>query len=333
MKDDIIIIQSEDEVIKYLEQYSEGHAIPNNIKLDGWPNLAFKLTGEKFQSSITPSVMKGFVKMQSQVNRVYATLKYNDPEKMLSQDERQSIEIIVTVDSGSSIINIDFNGLLESVEKAIIDKMTPQEMITIVLGTAVIWGAASMWKKYLDHRREIRALEAKNESEKLFLNTMTIMSQEETKRMEIFQKVIDGIPQLKQQQDIADDAKAELLKSLSNAKTVEFADINLDQEMTKQLSTNARRKPITTRIDGIYRVEKVDSSDPDVFKVTVRETGTDKLVTCIVQDVFLDEKENKEMLQKAEWDREPLHLSINAQILGGEIKSAIIVYVKSITEK
>ncbi|WP_334469923.1 hypothetical protein [Arsenophonus sp. PmNCSU2021_1] len=119
--------------------------------------------------------------------------------------------------------------------------MTPQEMITIVLGTAVIWGAASMFKKYLDHRREIRALEAKNESEKQFLNTMTIMSQEETKRMEIFQKVIDGIPQLKQQQDIADDAKAELLKSLSNAKNVEFADINLDQEMTKQLSTNARK--------------------------------------------------------------------------------------------
>ncbi|WP_334469925.1 hypothetical protein [Arsenophonus sp. PmNCSU2021_1] len=114
MKNDIIIIQSEDEVIKYLEQYSEGHAIPNNIKLDGWPNLAFKLTGEKFQSSITPSVMKGFVKMQSQVNKVYATLKYNDPEKILSQEERQSIEIIVTVDSGSSIINIDFNGLLGS---------------------------------------------------------------------------------------------------------------------------------------------------------------------------------------------------------------------------
>ncbi|WP_334469921.1 hypothetical protein [Arsenophonus sp. PmNCSU2021_1] len=67
--------------------------------------------------------------------------------------------------------------------------------------------------------------------------------------------------------------------------------------------------------------------------MTVRETDTNKLVTCIVQDIFLDEKENKEMLQKAEWDREPLHLSINAQILGEEIKSAIIIYVKSVTEK
>ncbi|MGJ7190842.1 hypothetical protein ABMZ81_03790 [Morganella morganii] len=333
LKEDIIALQSEEEVFKYLELYSEGEAIPTNIKLDGWPNLTFRLTGSKFQGSITPSVMKGFVEMQQQVNRSYAALRYGDPDKRLSKEERESIEIVIIVAAGSSIINIDFDGFLEYIGRELIDKMTPQEIIITVLGTAAIWGGVSVFKKYLDGRREVRALEVKKESEKQFLDTMKIMSEQETKRTEILQKVIDKNTKLQQQQDISDDAKGDLLKALSNAKTIEIDDLALDQELTRQLSSTARKKTVETRIDGIYRVEKVDSSDPDVFKVTVRDVSSDKLVMCIVQDVFLDEKENKEILQKAEWDRKPLKLSINARMRDGEIKSATIVYVKHITEE
>ncbi|WP_272683056.1 hypothetical protein [Providencia sp. PROV140] len=327
LKEDIIAIKSEDEVFRYLEKYSEGEAIPSNIKLDGWPNLTFRLTGEKFQGSITPSVMKGFVEMQQQVNRAYASLRYNDPDKRLSKEERESIEIVIIVAAGSSIINVDFDGLLEYIGKELIDKMTPQEIIITILGTAVIWGGVTVFKKHLDNRREIRAQEVKKESEKQFLDTMKIMSEEETKRLEILEKVMTSNPRLQRQQEFAEDARTDVLKSLTNAKTVEIDDLVLDQELTKQLSASTRKKTIETRIDGIYKVEKVDSSDPNVFKVTVRDTETDKLVTCIVQDVFLDEKENKKILQQAEWNRKPLKLSINARVRDGEIRSATIVYV------
>ncbi|WP_408672932.1 hypothetical protein [Xenorhabdus koppenhoeferi] len=332
MKDDIITIESEEEILSYIEQYARGEIIPENITFGEWPNLTFKLTGEKFQGSITPSIMKGFIEVQSQINKAYSTFKYGDPEKRLSAEEKEAIEIVIVVAAGSSMLGINLTGFLNTIGKAAIDKMTPQDIIITVLGIALVWGGVSIFKKYLDNRKEARSEEIKKESDKQFLDSIQFMSEQETKRMEIIQNIIEQKPIIKQQQEIAADSKAELLRSFSNSKaeTVEFDDVVLDQELLKELSTNGRRKSIETRIDGIYRVEKVDSSDSDTFKVTVRDIDTDKLILCIVQDVFLDEKENKEILQRAEWDRKPLHLSINAKMLDGEISSAIIIHVKDV---
>ncbi|MBD2811398.1 hypothetical protein ID853_11020 [Xenorhabdus sp. Vera] len=332
LKDDIITIESEEEILSYIEQYARGEIIPENITFGEWPNLTFKLTGEKFQGSITPSIMKGFIEVQSQINKAYSTFKYGDPEKRLSAEEKEAIEIVIVVAAGSSMLGINLTGFLNTIGKAAIDKMTPQDIIITVLGIALVWGGVSIFKKYLDNRKEARSEEIKKESDKQFLDSIQFMSEQETKRMEIIQNIIEQKPIIKQQQEIAADSKAELLRSFSNSKaeTVEFDDVVLDQELLKELSTNGRRKSIETRIDGIYRVEKVDSSDSDTFKVTVRDIDTDKLILCIVQDVFLDEKENKEILQRAEWDRKPLHLSINAKMLDGEISSAIIIHVKDV---
>ncbi|MBZ4262150.1 hypothetical protein LAN14_26715, partial [Mycobacterium tuberculosis] len=57
------------------------------------------------------------------------------------------------------------------------------------------------------------------------------------------------------------------------------------------------------RLDGNYRIEKVDSTDPESFKVQVRNVDSDLRISCIVQDVFLDASEHKKALQQAEWDR------------------------------
>lgn len=38
-------------------------------------------------------------------------------------------------------------------------------------------------------------------------------------------------------------------------------------------------------------------------------------------------------LQRAEWERKPVHLSINAKHVDGDIKSAVILYVKDVYNK
>ncbi|CAH3483262.1 hypothetical protein ACUNHK_02150 [Serratia sp. IR-2025] len=325
------IISSEEDALRFVEMYVSGQELPDGISFSGWPNLTFRLTGEKFHGSLTPSVMKGFIEMQSQINKSYALLKYGVPDpRKLSKEEKESIEIQVVVEEGSSIIEVNMDGLLGEVAHAVVGKMGPQEIIITILGTALIWGGVSLFKKYLEDRKEVRMAELKKESDREHLSTIQFMSEQETKRTELLTQLINEKPKLDNMERLAHDAKTDLVKSFSKAETAEVAGVVLDQELTKTLTTNARRKSVEMRMDGIYRIEKVDSTDPEAFKVQVRNVETDLRISCIVQDVFLDAIEFKRALQQAEWERKPVHLSINAKQLDGEIKSAIILYVKSV---
>ncbi|WP_407576180.1 hypothetical protein [Raoultella terrigena] len=63
MEDNHWIVGSEQEAFDLLEGYLDGLGLPESISFAGWPNLTIRLTGEKFNRSLTPSVMKGFVEM------------------------------------------------------------------------------------------------------------------------------------------------------------------------------------------------------------------------------------------------------------------------------
>ncbi|EKN3571834.1 TPA: hypothetical protein ROU78_004550 [Yersinia enterocolitica] len=327
-----VVINSEDEAFAFIEQYVSGYSLPENVSFGDWPNLKFKLTGKKFNKSLTPSVMKGFIEMQAQINKSYALVKYGVPDpRKLSKEEKEALEIEVTVEQGSSLIEVNIDGFLTKITHELVGKMNPQDIVVTVLGIALIWGGTTLFKKFLDNRKEARLAEIKKESDKEHLNTIQFMSAQETQRLEILGKLITERPQLDNMERLSYDAKTEMVKSFATAKTAQIDNIELDSEMSRELVTNARRKSIELRMDGMYRIEEVNSTDPESFKVKVRNIQNDQRINCVVQDVFLDAADNKRALQQAEWDRKPVHLSINAKHIDGEIKSAIILYVKEAT--
>ncbi|STQ68424.1 MULTISPECIES: hypothetical protein [Hafnia] len=86
-----VVINSEDEAFAFIEQYVSGYSLPENVSFGEWPNLKFKLTGKKFNKSLTPSVMKGFIEMQAQINKSYALVKYGVPDpRKLSKEEKEA---------------------------------------------------------------------------------------------------------------------------------------------------------------------------------------------------------------------------------------------------
>jgi hypothetical protein len=162
---------------------------------------------------------------------------------------------------------------------------------------------------------------------------MQTMSEQETARLKIVSEIIHKKPLLDNMDRMSDDAKTEMVKSFVRADTAVIDGMTVDSEMARELTTNVRRRSEEIRIDGIYRIEEVNNTDPECFKVKIRKNKTDERLTCVVQDVFLDESDNKNALQRAEWERKPVHLSINAKHVDGVIKSAVILYVKDVEEK
>lgn len=118
-----------------------------------------------------------------------------------------------------------------------------------------------------------------------------------------------------------------MIKSFSKANTAEVDGLVLDSELSKELATNARRRSAEIRMDGYYRIEQVDSTDPEAFKVRIKNVDNGVRINAVVQNVFLEYEGYKEALKQAEWERESVHLTINAKEMDGEIKSATIIYV------
>ncbi|MCZ5105438.1 hypothetical protein SND55_18575 [Escherichia coli] len=272
--------------------------------------------------------------MQAQINKSYALAKYGVPDvRKLTKEELDALEIEVTVEQGSSIVEINIDGFLTKLTQELVGKMNATEIMFTVLGAAVIWGGVTVFKRFLDNRKDIRLAEIAKDGEKEHLRTMQIMSEQETKRLRVISEMIAEKPLLDNMDRMSYDAKTQMVKSFVRSDNAQIDGVTIDSEMAKELVTNARRRSSEMRIDGIYRIEEVNNTDPESFKVKVRRVDTDQRLTCVVQDVFLDESGNKEALQRAEWERKPVHLSINAKHVDGDIKSAVILYVRDVEQK
>lgn len=272
--------------------------------------------------------------MQAQINKSYALAKYGVPDaRKLTKEELDALEIEVTVEQGSSIVEINIDGFLTKLTRELVGKMNATEIMFTVLGAADIWGGVTVFKRFLDNRKDTRLAEIAKDGDKEHLRTMQIMSEQETKRLQVISEMVAEKPLLDNMDRMSYDAKTQMVKSFVSSDSAQIDGVTIDSEMAKELVTNARRRSSEMRIDGVYRIEEVNNTDPESFKVKVRRVDTDQRLTCVVQDVFLDESGNKEALQRAEWERKPVHLSINAKHVDGEIKSAVILYVRDVDNK
>ncbi|ATG75915.1 hypothetical protein AN401_11690 [Zobellella denitrificans] len=322
-----LVIKSEEQAFELLEQLTaEGLDLQaQDIVFEGWPVITLHLRGEGFDSTITPPLMRAFLALQANIYRSYAIAKYNSPKaSVLSNDEREGLEIAIRVEQGSSIFKIDLQQVLEKFSSELVGKMDPKMLLTMVLGVAVVWGGTSSYKHYLDHRVKIRQEEAKSEEQQALIEHLKFSSEQETQRMQIMADVFQNNARLQSIADIAEDARTELVKRSAVAQDVTIQGIHVTGEEAGELVKNARNKSEEVRLDGDYRILNVDSSNPEEFKVKVKSLDSGDVFIAKVQDNTL-ERRYLDALQEGEWRRQPVRLRINARQLKGDIKSALVI--------
>ena len=322
-----LIVSTDEQAYAALKAILEGQVLAHDLVLDDWPSLRIRLTGEKFHNSLTPSVMKGFVDLQNAVYRSYATAKYGVPDiRKLSPEERSSLEIVVEVEEGSSILEVDFQELLETLFTQVGARMEPVHLITIVLSLGLLWAGKESYKSYLSQRKTIRMAELRTDERRAELEHVASLSVQETERARILVQAAQREPALHNISRQAYDAKTDLIKSLSSADTIEIDGIDITGEAARELVINARRKSSEIRLDGNYRILRVDTSQPAEFRVRISNAETGARIDATVKDDILN-AESRTSLQAAEWNRTPIFLGINAKSLDNTIKDAVVVQV------
>lgn len=331
-----VVISSDDEAFEWLKKALTEQALPDgitpdNFDFENWPNLSIRLTGDKFHNSLTPTVMRGFVDLQNSIYKSYALAKYGVPDaRKLSEEERNEVEIVVTVEEGSSLLEIDIQGLLEKFIETAGTKMDPVHVIIVVLGLGLIWGGTTAYKAYLKNQSTRRQAELRNDNAKAELVNLQELSKQETERLKIISDAMKKETVLLNIGRQAHDGKTDLLKRLAQADTIQIygdsdePEIDIEGVVAQELVKNARRRSEAVRLDGLYRILRVDATDPRSFKVKLKSKQHHKLVfDAVVKDSILS-AETRQAFQVAEWNRKGIFLVIDARSIDGNIRDATV---------
>lgn len=321
-----IIIRSEQDAYDALELASQG-GLPEHVSVhfDGWPNLEIIVKGEGYQGTITPSIMKGFIEFQTAIYRTYALANYNSVNvNKLTREEREALELYISVNEGSSRFNIDVQALMENFVARVGDKVTPESLVKIALIVSVAYFGSSITKTYIEDRRLTRISELQSEERIAELETRQYADELDVRRMEILAEATRDEPRASNIREYADDAQRSLVKSVRHVDESSIGGLTLEGDTAQELTKNARREAKEIRLDGLYRVRVVDASQIDVFRIRISNEANGDEFIATVQDETLDNR-HREAIREAEWAKQPVRLSINARVLGDEIRQATVI--------
>lgn len=322
----ILIIRCEEDAYSFLENARAGVGPEySEIRFDGWPSLELLIKGDKFSQSITPSVMKGLLEFQRGIYKAYAAAKYGESTKRLTEEEREKLEIQVDVRTGSSQLGIDFTKIATHIVDQLADTLEPSQTIFLVVFISLLFFGDSVYKKYLEDRRATRAEEARSEDQKRLLDTQKFQTEQETKRTEIIASIAKDSIRNARILESSHDGQHGILKSLAaGAESRLGEDISLSQSLSKALAANPRKTAREVRLDGRYRISRIDWSTIGSFKVRIDGVDNSLSLDADVQDDSLDGK-HKEAIRVAEWSRQAVWLQVNAKHYGDNDYRSVVI--------
>ena len=314
-------ISNESDAFKYLQQALtqelKGDAV--NIIFDKWPSITLKLEGPGYDSTITSEMAGSLVELQLALNRTFARAVHNTPTaRSLTADEKKDIQFKAKVEKGSSLVTVELGDIAQKIGLAITDKMTPEMLTITILGLAIAAGATVSYKAFLKHRGE--ALDTDTDAKKL-----VSLSQEETKRLEIFANAMNKNPMLRLANEDFDVARHEMVKSVSDATSISVNAVKLDNADAKAVAATPRTSSTHIQANGNYYIREIKWLTDEVL-LTLEDVGTKRTFKAAFTDTSLKPTELA-VIKEREWSRGVVYLSINATELRGDITTATIVSV------
>lgn len=309
-----LVITSEDEAWAALERATSGEGFPDDVEIEfkNWPIFKMDIRGRDWNSTVPTRVMAPLLEVQKDINRAFTSVKYNEFNlRKLKDEERDELEVVVKVQKGSSIFDAELWKQFSHIAEAAIGRMNGNQIVISVLGVALAIAAPLMYKAWLNYRLKEKQVEASIE-----------LSKQETERLKIFKEATEIRPQL---QAIRDDTQAthnRLLKAIKPGDSVSMKGIDLKSDEVAEIVQPERDHAEDVHIDGIFTILGNRTDKSDGFRITVMRV-TDHLAFNAEVPLELPYGQ-QQIIQKAEWSKSRIQLSIIASSLHGNIVHAVV---------
>jgi hypothetical protein len=301
-----IIINSEDSAFEYLEKSLKGNFDNKNVNFnfDGWPKLEINVKGDRYDSTVTASLMRSLIELQVHLNWAYGQIIYGKDGRSLTDEERASIEIVYKIEKGSSHVVADLSGFFTELGKSAVEKLTGKQIVTTVVGVAALWTAASSYSTFVESSQK---------------------ELEENNRHEVTMKLIAKEPKMAEIQNEQVEKLLSIIKSVPDADQVSIGKTTLSKAQLFEINKLDRKKTEIKRIDGKYKIISLKNRDND-FRIEVeRETDGETFSTTLTKGfISLDEMTS---ITKAFTLNTTISLNLIGRIRDDSIYSAQIIGV------
>ena len=135
-----IKISTEEEFLRFLKNIDNEEFLTNSILKADRLSVSMKIEGEKFNASLTGSLIKALADYQDRVYHIYKVQKYGaSSNRQLTDEERRALEIKVEVKPGCTEAVL---GFIKDIIPEVVNNMTGQELSkTIIAVTGIVAGA------------------------------------------------------------------------------------------------------------------------------------------------------------------------------------------------
>lgn len=337
-------------------------------ELSSFEPLHVKLIGSQFHGSLTSSVMKGLVELQEGINRSYCFAKYgSDDLRKLTDIEIKKLELIVTIEEGSTDIFGDITELINSLKELLKD-MTPKQKFSVIMAIIIGLSGCFSFSKWIEHANHV------NDN-----STKVALEQEHTKQLDNAQKnILEGVKlglkhnqepnndteeqesqaqeplpttghfkiinkptvetlelveEIRQQQpeisDTMDKAQTKFVRSMKFADTVVYnKTFESSGDMLEKITQPPRNTWKDEVIKGNFRVLDIGSQAFDYRTVSLRTEDGRELIAKFTDKSITKQAFNK--LSSAMYGYNPINLSVRAKSLNGKLKDGHIEQIRNI---
>lgn len=265
------------------------------------PGIKLHIKGERFDSTMSTTLMKSILKLQDSIYRQYSIYVYGYVKK-LSPEEKKMLELYVKVDKGSSWIELIPAPIIQCVSEKI-EKMTANQVLISIIVVSIISAICVTTKKVLNHKEKMKELEIQAET-------------------------LVGIQKNAAQAQIETiKATTEFYKEISKqtgTKEIEINGEKIDTESIKKITASPREKKENFQevINGLFKVTDIHihesgvSSDKDISIDILGKDGSVYKNVNLLEGII--DKDDYQML-KDSTDKKEMQMKIVVTKHGDEI--------------
>lgn len=302
------------------------------VQFEGWPSWSLDARGRDWHSTVPTRIMPPLLDVQKDINRAFAGVQYGDPNlRRLREEERDSLEVVVKVEKGSSIFTADLSDQLNKIAQVALERMNGTEALITVLGIGLMITSTVMYKAWLASRLKEKELQSHTVLESKNIESRIQQSQEETRRLGIMQNAIGREPTL---QAVNEDTQAtanRLLKAARLGDTIAMRGVPMTAEEAHEIAQPERERAKEMEIQGDFRIIGNRTDKGAGFRVTVQRVSDGlQFAADVLAELAWDDKQ---AIQTAEWSKSLVALTVEAEMLRDKITRAVISSAKPITKR
>lgn len=229
-----IVINSEEDAWTVLEKMVDGQMQDCFVEFKSWPTINLKIKGERYSSTVPANLLDRLSNIQRNLNTFYGKFVYDGDARNLKKAEKHEIELVYSVQKGSTDIKADATGLLnklgESMNNPGTQVVTAVTLCVIALsiaGTISITNAA-------DNNKEV-----------------------ELQRLKILEKAIEVAPSLEGVPNSLKRTFNRIISSVSDAQSITFGTRTLNQNEIRKVAKEAHENIEIVQISGRYKINSI----------------------------------------------------------------------------